>query len=585
MVLTSPFMLLGLLALPVLAAIYWLRSRSRRVVVSNLAFWADSRRPRHGGRIFHRMQTPLTFFLELAAIALLVVAAAGPALLRKDAARPLVVVLDDSYSMLARRSGDRLESVRDRAEASLIEELRGNRYITRFVVAGAQPRLLGEPVYQPDRARNVLRQWTCQDGTADMAAAIALAGEVGGPAARVLVITDRPPTISLDGGQLEWRAFGSPLPNMALTVATRTPNGDGERVLLEVTNLSETPLTKTLTIEGGDLPAPEKSRVELVAGEKKQVFLNLPPAAPALSATLEDDALAVDNHVVLLPAAAGPLRVAVEMADSPLRQAVVRAVEAAGHAVQTPDRPDLVIADHPGGLVAEAWRLDVLGGANAAAYAGPFVIDQNHEIAEGLSLENVVWSASPEVELNGVPIVMAGNVVLMDDREDIAGRHYLQMNFVEGQSNLQDLPDWPILFSNLLQWRRQYLPGVADANVRLGQTVALTLANEASKVEIVAPDGDLQRREIRGRRIAITADRVGLHTIKTPNGEHQFSCNAVSPERSDLRLCRSGRWGNWNESPVHQDRRVGLSWVLVLVAMAVMAAHAAVVTGDAGGNR
>jgi len=101
MVLTSPLMLLGLLALPVLAAVYWLRSRSRRAVVSSLAFWTDQRSPRRGGRILHRMQTPLCFFLELLAIALLVTAAAGPAMLEREVVRPLMVVLDDSYSMLA----------------------------------------------------------------------------------------------------------------------------------------------------------------------------------------------------------------------------------------------------------------------------------------------------------------------------------------------------------------------------------------------------------------------------------------------------------------------------------------------------
>ena len=78
MILTSPLMLLGLLALPALAAVYWLRSRSRRAMVSSLAFWLDQRSPRRGGRILHRMQTPLAFFLELLAIAMLVMAASGP---------------------------------------------------------------------------------------------------------------------------------------------------------------------------------------------------------------------------------------------------------------------------------------------------------------------------------------------------------------------------------------------------------------------------------------------------------------------------------------------------------------------------
>ena len=93
-----------------LVAVYWLRNRSRRVVVSSLVFWSDVRRPRRGGLILQRLQTPLCFFLELLAIALLVAAAAGPAILSREIVRPLVVVLDDSYSMLARsrRRGPRI---------------------------------------------------------------------------------------------------------------------------------------------------------------------------------------------------------------------------------------------------------------------------------------------------------------------------------------------------------------------------------------------------------------------------------------------------------------------------------------------
>ena len=79
------------------------------------------------------------------------------------------------------------------------------------------------------------------------------------------------------------------------------------------------------------------------------------------------------------------------------------------------------------------------------------------------------------------------------------------------------------------------------------------------------------------------ADRVGLHSVKTPNAEYRFSCNAVSRDESDLGGCRSGQWGSWNVSEVHRDRRVSLAWVFLLVALAAMAAHAAVVGGKLGG--
>ena len=86
-----PWMLLGLLGLPALAAIYWLRSRAKLRTVSSLFLWIDQRRPRQGGRIFQRLQTPLTFFLELLAIAAIAIAAAAPASPVSQYARPLVI--------------------------------------------------------------------------------------------------------------------------------------------------------------------------------------------------------------------------------------------------------------------------------------------------------------------------------------------------------------------------------------------------------------------------------------------------------------------------------------------------------------
>src|SRR4051812_23213307 len=98
--LTTPVALWGLLAIPALVAIYWLRNRFRRHPVSSLMLWIDPRQPRSGGTRLHRLQTPLLFLLELLALLLLVLAAAEPRVPLAQGSPPWVVVLDDSYSML-----------------------------------------------------------------------------------------------------------------------------------------------------------------------------------------------------------------------------------------------------------------------------------------------------------------------------------------------------------------------------------------------------------------------------------------------------------------------------------------------------
>ena len=52
--------------------------RSRRKVVSSLLLWIDRHTADTGGRIWRRMRAPLLFFVELLALALLVLAAADP---------------------------------------------------------------------------------------------------------------------------------------------------------------------------------------------------------------------------------------------------------------------------------------------------------------------------------------------------------------------------------------------------------------------------------------------------------------------------------------------------------------------------
>src|SRR5438105_4098304 len=116
-VLTTPLALFGLLALPALAAIYLLHNRSRPRPVSSLLLWTDARVAPEGGRRVDPPRPPLAFWLELLALLLLVLAAAGPQVPANPGARPLVVVLDDSFSMLAGGA----DSSRKRAADALLD--------------------------------------------------------------------------------------------------------------------------------------------------------------------------------------------------------------------------------------------------------------------------------------------------------------------------------------------------------------------------------------------------------------------------------------------------------------------------------
>ena len=137
---TLPLGFLSFLAILGLVAIYLLRTRSRRYPVSSLMLWVNQQQARQGGLRVERLQTPLLFFLELLAIILLALTVAAPIIRTAQGAIPLMVVLDDSFSMLAGVD----ETPKSRAIAVLEEQLApqrfnplaNHRYAVRYVLRG-----------------------------------------------------------------------------------------------------------------------------------------------------------------------------------------------------------------------------------------------------------------------------------------------------------------------------------------------------------------------------------------------------------------------------------------------------------------
>src|SRR4051794_38600873 len=187
---TYPLALAGLAGVPLLVGIYLLRNRFRPLPVSSLMLWLDPREARQGGTRVRRLQTPLLFVLELLAILLLVLAAAEPRLRFSQSARPLVVVLDDSFSMLA--GGD--DSARREGRRAVLNLLRTRPPSSvRFVLAGDKPVTLGDPVQTVSEAEALLDGWQCHAPGAQLDGALGLAADLAGDLGLLLVVTDHPP--------------------------------------------------------------------------------------------------------------------------------------------------------------------------------------------------------------------------------------------------------------------------------------------------------------------------------------------------------------------------------------------------------
>jgi len=583
-----PWMLLGLLGLPALTAIYWLRSRSRPRVVSSLFLWSDQRIPRQGGKVVEKLQTPLVFFLELIALAAMALAAAAPALVRSQYSRPLVIVLDDSYSMQA---GDE-KSFRDQATQKLAAEFRRINYVARIILAGAKPRLLSAVIRTPDELHQALQDWKCNSPIAGLDSAISLASEIGGETSRILVLSDHPPDADLSAGKIQWWGFGAPLGNLAFTAAARdaVDGGDGQlgdRVLLEITNFSSQPAQASLVLAGMSDKSSSRQAVNLAAGAASRIILNIPDSTGILQARLDANDLQADNSISLVSSRKRPLRVQLAIAGtSPaaqdLQSSLTRALDATGQCELVHARPELIITNRIQPSTEGAHQWEILNGPEPVSFEGPFVMDRSHPLTTGVSLEAVIWTAPKEVMPEGNPIITAGNHTLMTDIEQVSGRHLFQTVLTPALSNLMESPDWPILMTNLVRWCLASVPGPAMSNVRLGQQFKVTLSTEAVAVEtatMTAPDGTTQTLPVHGKLLELQGDVPGLYEVKIGPMQFPFACNAVNVEESNLSTCETGQWGQWNLSDVYQDQHLNLDWICILLALSCLMFELMILTG------
>ncbi len=576
MIFSNPWAWLGLAALGALAAIYYLRQKARPRTVSSLLLWREEPPHREGGRRVERFEAPPLFWLELAAILLLVTAAAGPLLPTPESRRPLVMVLDDSFSM--RAGGD--DSPRAAAAEALAAELESSRHLTATVIlAGERPGLLGSGAMESDRVTAALSGWRAAAPGAALAEAVSLASELGGPRARFLVLSDQPPPEEVADPRLAWWAFGRPRSNLAVVGAVRREGN----CLLEIANYSGQPVTPQLRVSFGDDVSGSVQSMRLEASATGRVRFPV-PEGQTIHAALGGDALAIDDAVVLLPETSRPVRVRNAVRDPRLRELMDETLLASGRAQVVTDRAELMVGDQASTVAGEAWSVLLVDGSQPKPYLGPFVLDHVHPLAEGLSLQGVIWAAGDpgaglpaaagETTVAGQPVVSAGDVPLVIDRERDDGGHDVVLRLDTGLSTLQQTPNWPILWWNLLSWRAASAPGLARSNFRLGETVTLKLERDAETIRWRRPGGGESVLPTAGGRVELAAEQLGIHELAGADGTQRFAVNALAADESDLRRAASGRWGGWDDAAggMLWGYRP-LAWLCQLLALGLLVLH------------
>jgi hypothetical protein len=272
--------------------------------------------------------------------------------------------------------------------------------------------------------------------------------------------------------------------------------------------------------------------------------LPVPAGLPPLRLALSGDPMLRDNEVTL--AEPRPRIVGVEnrLKDGRGRQALLKAVAAATGAT-TADPGHLVFMDAEGidrAAPAGAWRVGFgrppaawLGGGAARDFIGPFVLEKRHPLLLGITLGGVVWTGALPIAPAALrPIASAGDQLLIGTTA--AGDPAVLVNVDLDRTNLIRSPDWPIFISNLVEARRQALPGPERWNYRIGEWVRVRLGRDP-KGPLRLRCGAVERTLPPGRELEFPAPAPGglLQIVEGSDVLFELGVNFLDEREGDLR--------------------------------------------------
>ena len=181
-----------------------------------------------------------------------------------------------------------------------------------------------------------------------------------------------------------------------------------------------------------------------------------------------------------------------------------------------------------------------------------------------------------------MPVILAGNVPLLSVHEDIAGRRHLVLNFNPSLSTLQNTPDLPIIFWNILQWRIAEMPGLKESNARLGAEVTLRTTGEP--VTVMQPDGTKQSFPKPGGELALETPLPGIYSVTMGTATNSFSVNTIAADESDLSAAVAGQWGKWSEDTERRLVESSAVWIFGIIGLGLLSAHLYLVARAKGGG-
>lgn len=546
-----------------LVALYFLRVRRHRVVVSSLLPWHALQKSERLASPFQRFRRHLLLLLQLLALLLVTLALARPAIEgRTSGARSVVLVVDTSASMGATDvRPHRLGAAVADARAALATL--GPDDEAMLVEAG--PRTQVRVPFTRDLAQVglALDRLVATEAEGELRPAVQLATSLARsrPGLEVVVLSDGGPGdlqgVSTGSADVRYARVGTHGTNAGITALDlrRSPVNDLDRQLFVTVHQFGPKVadgTVEVYVEGALLAVRTEA---LPPGEPVSMVFDVPGAARGslrVRLAMPGDALAADDQAwaVLAPpasrrvllAGAEPMAARALAADPrvtlvrvPLEQVtpeLLDSVDAALFAGAVPDaaagRPYAVLGPFPGSPVTFGPTLD-----------GPRILEwqRTHPVLRFVGLEGATVGRAHTVTDPGglVPIVASdvGPLVLAGER---SGARVVALAFDPYATDLPLRVAWPVFLLNTVGWLTEGTDAGGEARLlRTGQAWTRTLSD--ATVDTARVDGPAGGRDltVSDGVIRVTdTDRAGVYTVRSGPVTTSFAANLLSERESRI---------------------------------------------------
>jgi len=584
----------ALAALPAIIVIHLYHRRFPPLVVAGLHLWTSETQQNLSGRRLERLPVTLSLFLELLAALLLALGLSQPHFAGMSEAVHLVAVLDNSASMAGRVPGKDGVSFRDAAVAEL--EQRAERLprgsVVTLILSGNRPVMLAGPAVPWADAKLRLAEWHPHAPRHSFEPAWDLGLQLTEKSGQLLFITDHLPPEKETPEMMECVAVGRKLDNLAISAARWTFDSAARKghVFVRVQNHSRKPMTFELVGRAGETVVFQRSATLPEQGGtafEADVAGGLRQLTVAVSAA--DDGLALDNRVELVEPQVRTVTAAIDIQQADAARAILRVLDALPD-VELADMAAANLAFLPAGTVPESNSRRWWAGIGPMSMAdsdreaakdivGPYLLDKRQPLLEGVVLGGVVWGGVQPLTYEVTPLISSGNLILLSRLNGTRTVGYV-FNIDLSRSNLTESPDWPILLTNLVELRRESLPGLARWNYRLGEEVRFRLFEGEGEGSAAAGSLSLVH-EGKTRPIARTSlvelpvlEETGIYEVRDgENSIGRFAVNFFDAEESDLRNLVPGRRVSKSQASIGSIALDNpYSWAILAALLLILAA-------------